>query len=139
VYLEAGHTYPIRLEYFESKLDAAVTLSWESALQPLEIIPQRQLYPVPARTAEPAAAIWLYPVPASGTLYAEVITNTPESLQAELTDARGRIYRQWALAPADVLFTRYPLDLTGLGAGLYYMRFWGESGFTQTQPVLIRP
>jgi len=47
--LEAGHQYPIRLEYYEDGHEAKIRLSWSSARQPEQIIPSSQL--VPAATA----------------------------------------------------------------------------------------
>ena len=42
--LTAGQKYEIRLEYFEKTGNAAVKMSWSSAKQKKEIIPQSQLY-----------------------------------------------------------------------------------------------
>ncbi|MBW4604868.1 MAG: DUF4347 domain-containing protein [Calothrix sp. FI2-JRJ7] len=42
--LQAGQKYNIKLEYFENKGDALSRLSWSSASQLKEIIPQSQLY-----------------------------------------------------------------------------------------------
>lgn len=43
--LQAGVKYPIRIEYVEYSGRANVRLSWSSASQPLEVVPQSQLYP----------------------------------------------------------------------------------------------
>jgi plastocyanin len=45
VNLEAGVPVPIRLEFFDTKKDASVTLKWSSFSQPLEVVPQSRLYP----------------------------------------------------------------------------------------------
>ncbi|MEO7715792.1 MAG: PA14 domain-containing protein [Capsulimonas sp.] len=45
--LEAGKKYDIRLEYFANVGMADAKLSWQSASQALESVPQSQLYPVP--------------------------------------------------------------------------------------------
>lgn len=45
VNLEAGVPVPIRLEFFDTKKDASVTLKWSSFSQPLEVVPQSSLYP----------------------------------------------------------------------------------------------
>jgi glucose/arabinose dehydrogenase len=44
--LVAGQKYDIRLEYFENGYDAVAQLSWSSASQVKQIIPQTQLYTV---------------------------------------------------------------------------------------------
>ncbi|MCB9453324.1 MAG: PD40 domain-containing protein [Anaerolineaceae bacterium] len=43
--LTAGQLYNIRMEYYEKTSDAVAQLSWLSASQPKEIIPQSQLFP----------------------------------------------------------------------------------------------
>ncbi|WP_206424246.1 carbohydrate-binding protein [Cohnella candidum] len=43
--LTAGQKYDIRLDYYENAGGAAASLSWSSASQPKQIIPQTQLYP----------------------------------------------------------------------------------------------
>jgi phage tail-like protein len=42
--LEAGHWYPLVLEYYKKSGDATISLSWSSASQRLEVIPQDCLY-----------------------------------------------------------------------------------------------
>ena len=42
--LVAGQKYAIRLEYYENSGDALAQLSWFSNSQPLEVVPQSQLY-----------------------------------------------------------------------------------------------
>ena len=42
--LQAGQKYDIRLDYYENGRDAVAALSWSSASQAKEIIPQSQLY-----------------------------------------------------------------------------------------------
>jgi hypothetical protein len=44
VRLEAGRKYPIRIEYFETNLNASVRLFWSSPSQPRQIIPQERLF-----------------------------------------------------------------------------------------------
>jgi hypothetical protein len=43
--LVAGQLYPIRLEYFQNLGGSVIQLSWSSASQPKEIVPQGQLVP----------------------------------------------------------------------------------------------
>jgi hypothetical protein len=43
--LAAGQQYTITMEYFENTGGAVAQLSWSSASQPKQIIPQSQLYP----------------------------------------------------------------------------------------------
>lgn len=44
IILEKGTLYPIKVEYFESKLNASISLSWESSNMKKEIIPGKNLY-----------------------------------------------------------------------------------------------
>jgi regulation of enolase protein 1 (concanavalin A-like superfamily) len=44
VRLEAGRRYVVRLEYFENRGRACVSLLWSSPSTPRQVIPQRQLY-----------------------------------------------------------------------------------------------
>lgn len=43
--LTAGQRYDIRLEFYDNGLEAIARLSWSSASQPKQVIPQSQLYP----------------------------------------------------------------------------------------------
>jgi poly(3-hydroxybutyrate) depolymerase len=52
--LAAGRVYDLRLEYLETTGAASVSLSWSSASQAREVVPQRQLYPA-AGIPAPAA------------------------------------------------------------------------------------
>ncbi|WP_206098827.1 beta-glucanase [Paenibacillus paeoniae] len=45
IYLTAGQKYDIKLEYYDNTEDAIAKLSWSSASQPKQIIPQNRLYP----------------------------------------------------------------------------------------------
>lgn len=42
--LEAGKKYPIRIEYYETVQNASIFLSWKSASQEQQIIPQKNLF-----------------------------------------------------------------------------------------------
>lgn len=44
VTLTAGQKYEIRAEYYENSGDASVKLEWESFMQSIEVVPQKQLY-----------------------------------------------------------------------------------------------
>jgi YVTN family beta-propeller protein len=55
--LTAGQKYDIVMEYFENGGDAVATLSWSSASQAKQIIPQTQLYPAGAPPALGAPTI----------------------------------------------------------------------------------
>ena len=73
ILLEAGVLYDIRLDYYERGGLAVSQLSWTSASQPLEIIPQSQLY-----AADPPVQ------PPTGNLVSQTIIsglNRPTSLE----------------------------------------------------------
>jgi hypothetical protein len=52
--LTAGQKYDIRMDYYENGFGAEASLSWSSASQPKQILPQMQLYPASV-TPPPAA------------------------------------------------------------------------------------
>ncbi len=51
VSLKKGKKYPIRVEYYEDKLNATAVLSWESKSQKQEVIPQSAFYVSEAKDA----------------------------------------------------------------------------------------
>ncbi|MEO1393970.1 MAG: DUF4347 domain-containing protein [Cyanobacteria bacterium J06634_5] len=55
--LVAGQKYDIRMDYFERTGGAVAQLSWSSASQALEIVPESQLYSDPVATAPTAQTI----------------------------------------------------------------------------------
>ncbi|MDP2630751.1 MAG: PA14 domain-containing protein, partial [Candidatus Uhrbacteria bacterium] len=59
-YLEAGHRYFIKMEYFEKSMHATAQLFWSNARQSKEIVPQSQLYAAPE-------TIVVGPPPGNGT------------------------------------------------------------------------
>ena len=65
--LAAGQMYDIKLEYHEEYGDATMILSWSSASQPKQIIPQCQLYPASVTTAAVAAPAAAAPAAAAPT------------------------------------------------------------------------
>jgi hypothetical protein len=52
-FLEAGHKYFIKIEYFENVGPANIQLFWQSARQQKEIVPQSQLYSAPEPIGPP--------------------------------------------------------------------------------------
>ena len=44
--LEAGRTYPIKLDFFEAGTFAVIRLKWAYPGQAIQVIPTTQLYPV---------------------------------------------------------------------------------------------
>jgi hypothetical protein len=55
--LVAGQKYDILMEYYEDGVDAVATLSWSSASQAKQIIPQNRLFSTVVDTVSPTAAI----------------------------------------------------------------------------------
>ncbi len=49
VRLEAGQKHSIRVEYYETKVNASVRLFWSSSSQPKQIIPRARLFSTPGR------------------------------------------------------------------------------------------
>jgi hypothetical protein len=52
VVLEAGRKYDLRFEFFDQGSAALARLAWQNSCQTLQVVPRRQLYPVP-----PVAAV----------------------------------------------------------------------------------
>ena len=51
--LTAGQRYPIKLEFYDNKVSAMVTLAWSSASQPKQMIPPQRLSPCSPAGASP--------------------------------------------------------------------------------------
>ena len=81
--LEAGRWYPLILEFYEKGGDATITLSWSSASQRSEIIPQECLYSVLDDSAEFA------PEYATGCTLIEVGNAVVGQARPQTTEAFG--------------------------------------------------
>lgn len=133
VALTAGVKVPIRVDYAEKTGDAYIKLEWSSTLNPREVIPQSQLYPLSLPTGIndiSKAGIMIYPNPAHN-----LITVNSEKLKVEeisIYDVQGRS-----------VYTLHE-DFTGiksipitLDKGIYFMKLLsGEVQLTMQKIVI---
>jgi glucose/arabinose dehydrogenase len=78
--MAAGERYDIVLEYYENLNNAVLSLAWSSPNQPLEIIPQSQLYSDPPGPAE------------AGTFAGQTVVSGLTTPVAMDFDAAGRMF-----------------------------------------------
>jgi hypothetical protein len=116
--LQAGQSYNIKLEYFESTGGAYCRLEWISPKQPREIVPQSQLYSMD-RTGlqdhKTNEAVTIYPNPAKNEIW---ITNseTEHYDRIQIIDISGKIWVN------DSLVSGQPVDISAIPAGIYFVR-----------------
>ena len=88
--LEAGVRYNIRMEYYENAGEASAQLSWSSASQAFEFVPQSQLYaasdpgPDPGNTLQAQTVI-------SGLTKPTSIDFSPDGRNMYISEQRGRV------------------------------------------------
>ena len=80
--LDAGVLYDIRMDYYENGGDAVAELRWSSTSQPMEIIPQSQLY----------AADDPPPVPGDELIAQDLITGLPSPTSLDWTPDGETMY-----------------------------------------------
>ncbi|MCE3203469.1 PA14 domain-containing protein [Paenibacillus sonchi] len=85
--LIAGQNYDIRIEYFENDGGASFQLSWSSAAQVKEVIPQAQLY-LPARSYTPVE----YHYDANGRL--DYVRNSDSTIVRYYYDNNGNLLKK---------------------------------------------
>lgn len=73
--LTAGTKYNIKLEYYENTADALINLSWSSASQPKQVVPQARLYPGTV-AGESIESVTLLKSAGSSTVYLLIANNT---------------------------------------------------------------
>jgi glucose/arabinose dehydrogenase len=78
--LQAGQKYSIQMDYYEEQVGAVARLSWSSASQPLQIIPQAQLYSDPPPPSE------------TGTFSGQTIISGLSTPTAMDFDSSGRMF-----------------------------------------------
>jgi glucose/arabinose dehydrogenase len=85
--LEAGRRYSLRMEYYENGGDAVAALRWASPSQPLEVVPQSQLFPTEPGTIalRDSATIFVGEAAGFATVTAVRTGNTQERVTVEYT------------------------------------------------------
>jgi glucose/arabinose dehydrogenase len=78
--LQAGQKYSIQMDYYEEQIGAVAKLSWSSSSQPLQIIPQAQLYSDPPPPSE------------TGTFSGQTIISGLSTPTAMDFDSSGRMF-----------------------------------------------
>ncbi len=102
--LFAGVRYDIRLEHYDHLGEAVATLSWSAASQPLEVIPQSQLYAADAPPDLPGDNLTAESV-ASGLIQPVAIDFSPDGSNLYIAEQRGvvRVFRDGSLLPSPLL------------------------------------
>ena len=123
--LTAGDKVPIQVDFAEKTGDAYVKLEWSCTLNPREVVPQSQLYPLslPTKISDISkAGIMIYPNPARNQ-----ITVNSEKLKVEeiaIFDMQGRIVYY-----NDEEFTGIKTLPISLEKGIYFMKLSGNAAF----------
>ena len=135
-YLEAGRLYPIEVYYADAEWSGNISLRWEHASFPQEVIPTKQLYPEDYLTRPDAMGVLEVRRINDNTL--EVLTESYRNaeIQLTITDVTGRF---WVL-PAEPIYAArniVSLDLSGFPPGLYYLTATeARTGSKQTFPIV---
>src|SRR5690606_14937390 len=119
-YLEAGRLYPIHVYYADVEWSGNISLRWEHASFPQEVIPTKQLYPSDYLTRPDAMGVLEVRRINDNTL--EILTESYRSgeIRLTITDVAGR-YR---VLPAEPLYAArniVSIDLSAFPPGLYYL------------------
>ncbi len=121
LYLEAGKSYPLVLEYFEDGGGAVIQLFWQSTLLPRQIIPKSQLYP----TAEGSR---LYPNP----------VNDAFTLEAAMMPCNWQLFSSSGklIAAGELQKVKETVVTGNLPEGIYLLRLSGP-GKTEILKITV--
>jgi hypothetical protein len=131
--LTAGEKVPIRVDFAERIGGASVKLEWSCMLNPREVVPQSQLYPLslPTKISDISkAGISIYPNPARNQ-----ITVNSEKLQVEeivIYDIQGR--KVYSLHEAFTGIKSIPVSLE---KGVYFMKLLSGEVQLTMQKIMI--
>ena len=131
--LTAGEKVPIRIDFAEKTGDAYVKLEWSCTLNPREVVPQSQLYPLslPTNISDISkAGISIYPNPARNQ-----ITVNSEKLTVEeivIYDIQGRSV--YSLHEAFTGIKSIPVSLE---KGVYFMKLLSDDVQLTMQKIMI--
>ncbi|MDX2285886.1 MAG: PQQ-dependent sugar dehydrogenase [Bacteroidia bacterium] len=132
--LTGGFRYPVRLEYFEQGGEAVCRLLWSSARTPRQVIPSTQLYPADAGL--PPVQLEVFPSPVSGSALSIRLTaaqTAPAELRVYTIQGQLLHSERTVLREAETVI---PLDLSGMGPGLYLVEM--RSGELRLQAKVVR-
>lgn len=116
VTLVAGEKYAIRLDYFNTTGGTGMGLLWSSSSQPLEYVPQSQLYDDVVTAPQPLPP--LQETIVAGTVVQNYIeVQCPDNAFYHLYDPLGRLLKQGALTPG----TNY-IYITHLSKGSLFLK-----------------
>ncbi len=141
--LIAGVKYDIILEYYEAGGQAVSQLSWRSASQAQQIIPQSQLYSVIASCSSPASAnVVIDAQPA--TPAAPTVDNTT---QPDCKELKGSIVLSnlpagsWTVNPGGYTGSTTTANIIGLNPATYKFTVTNDSGCVSVAAtdVVIKP
>lgn len=147
--LTAGNWYPIRMEYYENGGDAVARLSWRSASQPKEIIPEARLRtigpPLTAVASEPLPGVSspiLYPsAPNPFHTATQAAFAVPKTGRATLRlyDVQGKLVRTLfdGIAAGQRRY-EFPFHAGTLAAGVYFEVLEAAGTRLVTKLVMLR-
>lgn len=130
--LVAGVKYDIVLEYYENTGDAVAQLSWSSASQTLQIIPQSQLYSASSCNSLASANVVINAQPVTptastvGVITQPTCTTSTGSVVLNGLPATGT----WTINPGAIAGTGTNTTILGLAAGTYNYTVTNASGCT---------
>jgi hypothetical protein len=131
--LTAGEKVPVRVDLAEKTGDAYMKLEWSSTLNPREVVPQSQLYPLSLPTKISGISrdgIMIYPNPASNQ-----ITVNSEKLKVEeisIYDMQGR-----SVYSNHEVFTGIKSIPLSLEKGVYFMKLLSGNVQLTMQKIVI--
>jgi hypothetical protein len=134
--MEEGRLYPFEVYYADSEWSGNISLRWQHASFPQEVIPTTQLYPEDYLTRPDAMGILEVRRINDNTL--EILTESYRSgeIRLTITDVTGRY---WVLPTEPIYAARniVSLDLSAFPPGVYYLTATdARTGAKFTYPIV---
>ena len=129
--LTAGQKVPIKVDFAEKTADAMVKLEWSSASNPMEVVPQSQLFPIITTGISDIRQAYyhVYPNPATNKLTISSFDNQVDAIN--ILDLQGRIvYKN-----TEQFIGQKSIDIN-LAKGIYFIKLLGVVSF-RTQKLII--
>ncbi|WP_338792618.1 PA14 domain-containing protein [Bernardetia sp. MNP-M8] len=130
--LNGGQSYTIKLEYFENTGNAVAQLSWSSASQTKEIVPQTVLYPSTLPSAKLSTrdvtnsnetTITAYPNPAKDILYVRVDNIEQNEVTIELLSSLSQTIKKINYSTIKGCDT-FEMNIKGVASGVYFLKIY---------------
>ena len=131
--LTAGQKVPIKVDFAEKAGEAKVKLEWSSASNPIEVVPQSQLYPqtlINGISDNGLLNFSVYPNPATDRITIQTGKHHVESIR--IIDVAGR-----TVYTGNESFAGTKSFSLTLAKGIYLVKLTGNSSF-KTQKLIIK-